>query len=107
MTQEEIEISMNKVDAYVEKNVNVHLYNWKIKNLGFIQIDVDTLQHIKNMCISMLNYKYNIGYEPGSFVKFVVDDSLSGAFGKADSINKKFIGFYVEFLYNAPPLWRI
>jgi hypothetical protein len=56
--------------------------------------------HIEQMCISILKTKYDIGYPSGSFVKAVVKNDLMGAFGRADHINRNFIGLYASLLYN-------
>lgn len=62
--------------------------------------DVEELNHIKNMCISILQTKYKVGYPGGSFVQAIVNNDLIGSFGRADSINRKYIWLYAELLYN-------
>jgi hypothetical protein len=57
-------------------------------------------QHVRNMCVSMLQTKWGVGYPGGSFVQAVVGNDLMGAFARADSINQRHIGLYVELLYN-------
>jgi hypothetical protein len=52
------------------------------------------------MCVSILCTKYGVGYPGGGFVQAVVNNDLMGAFGRADHINKKYIGLYVKLLYN-------
>jgi hypothetical protein len=37
---------------------------------------------------------------PGSFVQAVLDDKLSAAFAKADSINQKSLRFYATMMYS-------
>jgi hypothetical protein len=67
-----------------------------------LQMEVHTkvIDHIKDMCISILQTKYGVGYPGGGFVQAVVNNDLMGAFGRADSINKNYIGLYVKLLYN-------
>lgn len=67
---------------------------------GHFKYDNEVVDHIKNMCVSILQTKYKIGYPGGGFVHAVVNNDLMGAFGKADSINKDYIWLYVELLYN-------
>ena len=59
----------------------------------------EVMGHVHNMCVSILCTKYGIGYPGGGFVQAVVNNDLMGAFGRADSINKKYIGLYVKLLY--------
>ena len=63
-------------------------------------LDVDVLNHIKNICISILQTKYEVGYPGGGFVQAIVNNDLMGSFGRADSVNVKFIWLYAELLYN-------
>ena len=44
--------------------------------------------------------KWGIGYPGGSFVQAVVDNDLTGAFSRADYINRNSLGFYCKLLYN-------
>jgi hypothetical protein len=60
----------------------------------------DVMDHIHSMCVSILCTKYGIGYPGGSFVQAVVNNDLMETFGRADHINKKYIGLYVKLLYN-------
>jgi hypothetical protein len=73
-----------------------------INNRPHIQLGAnpEELNHIKNMCESILMTKHNVGYDGGGFVQAVVNNDLMGSFGRADSINKKYIGLYAELLYN-------
>jgi hypothetical protein len=60
----------------------------------------EVVDHIKNMCVSILQTKYGVGYPGGGFVQAVVNNDLMGTFGRADHINKDFIWLYAELLYN-------
>jgi hypothetical protein len=60
----------------------------------------EVMDHIRSMCISILCTKYGVGFPGGGFVQAIVNNDLMGAFGRADSINKKYIGLYVKLLYN-------
>lgn len=88
-TEEEIK---NEVNKFIEKKLTNY---WEP-----IYVDDEAEEHIKQMCVSILCTKHKIGYPGGSFVQAVVNNDLMGAFGKADHINKKFIGLYAELLYN-------
>lgn len=41
--------------------------------------------------------------EPGSFLEAVLQNNLKEAVGRADHINKRYLGNYIEFLYNYAP----
>ena len=56
--------------------------------------------HVVNIGTSILSTKWGIGYPGGSFVQAVVDNDLTGAFSRADYINRNAIGFYCKLLYN-------
>ena len=58
--------------------------------------------HIINIGVSILSYKWELETHPGSFVKAVVDNDLMGAFAKADHINQKVLKIYCKMLYNIP-----
>lgn len=88
-TEEDIK---NVVDDFITNKLT---NNWEP-----IYMDNETEEHVKQMCVSILCTKHKIGYPGGSFVQAVVNNDLMGAFGKADQINKKFIGLYAELLYN-------
>jgi|688.fasta_scaffold334578_3 hypothetical protein len=60
----------------------------------------EVMEHVHSICVSILCTKHGIGYPGGGFVQAVVNNDLMGAFGRADSINKKYIGLYVKLLYN-------
>lgn len=62
--------------------------------------DVEELNHIKNICISILQTKHKVGYDGGGFVQAIVNNDLMGSFGRADSINRKYIWLYAELIYN-------
>jgi hypothetical protein len=91
-TVEEIE---KEVSGFLMKNHN---------DLGLGEFDFvyneDVMDHVHSMCVSILCTKYGVGYPGGGFVQAVVNNDLMGAFGRADHINKKYIGLYVKLLYN-------
>ncbi len=88
-TEEDIK---NVVDEFISNKLT---NSWEP-----IYMDDETEEHVKQMCVSILCTKHKIGYPGGSFVQAVVNNDLMGAFGKADHINKNFIGLYAELLYN-------
>jgi hypothetical protein len=61
--------------------------------------DQDVVNHIKNICFSILCTKHEIGPGGGSFVQAVVDNDLVGAFSKADHINQRYMKIYAELIY--------
>lgn len=45
-----------------------------------------------------------LGYEAGGFLMAVLEDSLSGALGRADAINKRALPEHGMFMYNCMPI---
>ena len=86
-----------KTEEDIENAVNEFINNRPHVKVG---IDSEVLDHVKNMCVSILQTKYNIGYPGGGFVQSVVNNDLIGSFGRADHINKNYIWLYAELLYN-------
>lgn len=73
--------------------------DWLKKNpelINGVRTDED-VQHLKNMCVSMLLSRDNI-LEGGSFVEAVVNNDLRGAVGRADRINIQNLPLYVTLL---------
>ena len=69
-----------------------------------LDTDTDTFEHIVNTGISVLETKFPIGlWEGGGFVKAVCNNDLQGAFANADSINQKYMKFYVVLIANFSP----
>lgn len=73
-------------------------------NLQVLCMDTEARDHIVSIGTSILCTKWEVGYPGGSFVQAVVGNDLMGAFGRADDINQKAIGFYVSLLYNISKL---
>ncbi len=73
----------------------------KLNSEGWAPFDFDNevVDHIKNMCVSILCTKYKVGFPGGSFVQAVVDNNLVEAFGRADHINQRHMKVYAELLY--------
>ena len=89
--------SYEEIESVVQEFLDTKLNQSPSKLSG---LDVDVLNHIKNICISILQTKYEVGYPGGSFVQAIVNNDLIGSFGRADSINRKYIWLYAELLYN-------
>lgn len=64
------------------------------------RINPEDISHIENIATSILCTKWKVGYPGGSFVQAVVDNDLKGAFGRADSVNRDCILFYVSLMTN-------
>ena len=60
----------------------------------------DNSDNIVRIGTSILCTRWGVGYPGGSFAQAIVDNNLSEAFGRADSINVNAIRFYVTLLYN-------
>lgn len=74
------------------------------RDLGFMMATSSAfdneMEHITNIGVSILCTKWEVGYPGGGFVQAIVDNNLMEAFGRADHINLKAIGFYVYLIYN-------
>lgn len=89
-----------RTEEDIKKVVDGFISNKLTNSWEPIYMDDETEEHVKQMCVSILCTKHKIGYPGGSFVQAVVNNDLMGAFGRADHINKNFIGLYAELLYN-------
>lgn len=64
------------------------------------RLNPEDISHIENIATSILCTKWNVGYPGGSFVQAVVDNKLTEAFGRADSVNRDCMLFYVYLMSN-------
>lgn len=68
---------------------------------GILNMGQDEIEHIVRIGTSVMMNRWNLNrYEPGSFVKAVVEGDLDGAFARADHINTKAIRLYVMMKHN-------
>ena len=63
-------------------------------------LNPDTREHVIQISISILGTKWEVGPGGGGFVEAIVNNDLMGSFGRADRVNREFIGFYCSLLYN-------
>jgi hypothetical protein len=63
-------------------------------------LDRESREHIITIGTSIMMNKLGFNTNPGSFVQAVLNDSLSGAFAKADSINQQCLRFYATMMYS-------
>jgi hypothetical protein len=63
-------------------------------------VDGEAKSHIINIGTSIMLNRLGANTYPGSFVQAVLDNNLSGAFAKADSINAQVLGFYTTMMHN-------
>jgi hypothetical protein len=85
---ETVEIIEKVVESFLTESITI----------GGLRISEYEFPHVKNMCNSILQTKYNIGYPGGGFVQSVVNNDLSGTINRADSTNIKFIKLYVDLI---------
>lgn len=81
-----------QVAQWVDRNVEMIPEKFRIS---------PTLAYIKQVCVSMLCTKWNIGPQGGGFVQAVVQNDLLGAVSRADSMNSQLLKFYCTMLYNS------
>lgn len=91
------EKQIDRIKAKVEEFYDQHAeYN----GLGY-QSPEDR-QHVISIGTSILCTKWQVGYPGGSFAQAVANNDLMGAFGRADDVNRKAIGFYCSLIHNQP-----
>jgi hypothetical protein len=81
------------VIEYFEKMAPISIFE-------FSSMDEDDKDHIKSIACSIMNARLGIGFEPGGFVRAVIDNNLSGAFANGDQINQRALKFYMLMIYN-------
>jgi predicted RNA-binding protein Jag len=88
------EIVAKEVSAYLEK------YGESTGVPTHILMDPESRSHVISIGTSIMMNSLGFNTYPGSFVQAVLDDKLSTAFAKADSINQKSLRFYVTMMYS-------
>lgn len=88
---------MEKVKSAVHQYYNRHANQFVFE---FDRMDEDEREHIKQIACSIMNAKFGIGFEPGGFVKAVLDNNLTRVFANADQVNKRALNFYMLMIYN-------
>lgn len=86
------EIVRNHVKEYMNKNMSLLPFE--------IQVDSKKLSHVEDIATSIMCTKWKVGYPGGSFVESVVANNLSQSFGRADSVCRLAMYFFVCLLYN-------
>ena len=88
------EIVTKEVTAYLEK------YGASSGVPMHILMDKESREHVISIGTSIMMNRLGFNTYPGSFVQAVLDDKLSAAFAKADSINQKSLRFYTTMMYS-------
>jgi hypothetical protein len=95
VTREQAQVIVVKeVTSYLEKygeSTGVPLH---------ILIDGESREHVISIGTSIMMNRLGFNTYPGSFVQAVLDNNLSGAFAKADSINQQSLRFYTTMMYS-------
>ena len=95
VTREQAQETIAKeVSAYLEKygestGVPLHILTGK-----------ESREHVIIVGTSIMMNRLGFNTFPGSFVQAVLDDSLSGAFSRADSINQQSLRFYATMMHS-------
>ena len=82
----------NHVEEYVEKNKSLLPYD--------IAFNDQSIDHIKNIAVSVMQTKWGVGYEGGSFSKAVAENNLVRSFANADDTNRNALYLYVRMIQN-------
>jgi hypothetical protein len=89
---------VGRVNKAVEEYFDKNAVNTRVPlHLVF---DGEAKSHIINIGTSIMLNRLGVNTYPGSFVQAVLDNDLSGAFAKADSVNSQVLGFYITMMYN-------
>jgi hypothetical protein len=95
VTREQAQETIAKeVSAYLEKygeSTGVPLH---------ILMSKESREHVIIVGTSIMMNRLGFNTYPGSFVQAVLDDSLSGAFNRADSINQQSLRFYATMMHS-------
>jgi hypothetical protein len=85
----------------VEARVRAHLDKNPDWGLGDLNTwDPEVREHLVRCGTEMLLYQEGLlRWEPGSFVKAVVDNDLQGAIARADHINERALKWYLALLW--------
>ena len=86
-------IVKESVEQYFEKTAPLSVFEYST-------MSQDDKDHIKNIACSIMNARLGIGFDPGGFVKAVINNNLSGAFANADQVNQRALKFYMLMIYN-------
>ena len=85
---------VKEVSAYLEKygeSAGVPLH---------ILMSNESREHVISIGTSIMMNRLGFNTYPGSFVQAVLDNNLSGAFAKADSINQQSLRFYTTMMHS-------
>lgn len=63
-----------------------------------IMRDPESKEHVIRIGTAIMMNRFGFNTNPGSFVQAVVNNDLTGAFSRADSINQKCLRFYVTMM---------
>ena len=88
---EKVNLIEERVNQWVDQNYGMIPEGFRIK---------PTLDYIKQVCVSMLCTKWDVGPQGGGFVQAVVKNDLMGAVSRADGMNSQLLKFYCSMLYN-------
>lgn len=67
------------------------------------RLDRRGYESVPNHTIEALERYVFQGYEPGGFLVSVLSNDLTGAVGRADSMNRRALAEIVDFVYNRLP----
>ena len=88
------EIVVKEVTAYLDK------YGPSTGVPYHVMSEQDSKEHVISIGTSIMMNRLGFNTFPGSFVQAVLDNSLSGAFAKADMVNQQCLRFYTTMMYS-------
>jgi len=89
-----------RITEAVSKRIDEYLAKGHDIGFGAALSSGERIEHVTRIGVSILGTKWGLGFPGGSFVQAIVDNDLTGAFGRADHINVNTIRFYVSLVYN-------
>lgn len=97
-----MKVTREQAQEIVAKEVTTYLdkYGASTGVPMHILTDNEARVHVASIGTSIMMNRLGFNTYPGSFVQAVLDNSLSGAFAKADSINQQCLRFYTTMMYS-------
>ncbi len=93
---------MNVLEAM--DSVKKHVENYIDNNMEYVPMNVksnpSSFNHMKDICVSIMNTKWGVGYPGGSFVQSLVENNLRETISRGDIVCRECIPFFVTMLYN-------
>lgn len=92
-------LNFNDVIKVIENHVDDYVNQTTFLPQSIVS-SPEKLQHVKDISASIMQTKWKLGYNSGSFVQAVVANNLKESFNWADSVCKEALHFFVVMVCN-------